>query len=123
MDEDRDGLEAPEGKGPPCRPPGESLWWLAGPFFIVGVFLISYVALGMRFLAPSLRALAGVGGLLLAGAAGRGISRPVPTAFFWGGLFWAYAARGIHPAAVIGGVVVAAAGGVLWLKGRRRAGP
>ncbi len=113
----------PEEARPPCRPPAESLWWLAGPFFIVGVFLISYVAVGMRFLAPSLRILAGVGGFLLAAAAGRGISRPFPTAFLWGGLFWAYAARGIHWSAVAGGLAVALIGALGYgLKRGRRPG-
>jgi hypothetical protein len=99
------------------------LAWIAGPFFIVGVFFVAYVAAGLPGLQPSLRILAGAAGLALAAAAGRGIAHPWPSAFFWGGAFWAYAGRLYHPLAIAGGVVVALVGGALYLVLSRRSPP
>lgn len=93
--------------------------WFAGPFFLLGVFFVAYVAAGLPGLQPSLRILAGLAGFGLAALGGRFLSRPWSAAFFWGGLFWAMAGRAIHPAAALAGLAVAAAGGLAWWIGRK----
>ena len=93
--------------------------WFAGPFFLLGVFFVAYVAAGLPGLPPSLRILGGLAGFGLAALGGRFLSRPWAAAFFWGGLFWALAARRIHPAASAAGLAVAAAGGLIWWAGRK----
>ncbi len=90
--------------------------WLAGPFFIVGVFLVSYVALGFRPLPPSLKILTGIAGFLVAGMSGRAIRHPWPSAFFWGGLFWAYSVRMLGPWPMLGALTLALAAGVVYVR-------
>jgi hypothetical protein len=104
--------------GTPIRPRMPA--WVAGPFFIVGVFFLAYVALGMAYLNPSLRLIAGALGLALVVASGRGLAHPWSAGFFWAGAFWAYAARILHPLAPVAGIAVAVAGALAYYLSTRR---
>lgn len=99
-------------EGPQAKP-----WylesWMAGPMTILGIFMISYLSLGMQGLQPVLRFLLLLPGLALALFFSRGIRAPGATALFWGGLFWAYAARAIH-VGLSGLGFALALGGFVW---------
>lgn len=99
--------------------------WFAGPMFIVSIFLAAYVALGMTYLQPSLRVLALAAAVLLGALFGRSVAAPLPTALFWGGLFWAYAARALHIGLMLAGVAACLAGAALYfarIRKKRRNG-
>jgi hypothetical protein len=105
-------------------PPGQKRkgpdrsWW-CGPIFIVGIFLVAHVAAAVPMQA-SLRLLAAAAGLGLAIPVGKGIARPWTTAFFWGGLFWAWGARGLPPAFPGAGLLLAAVAGAVYVAAARR---
>src|SRR5688572_22414044 len=93
-----------------AAPPRGMPPWLATPLFVLGLFLIFYVSLGLPFIPPTLRIPLAVPGAGLVALTWRKLRAPFPSALAWGGLFFGAAGRLVHPALMVVGGVVAAVG-------------
>ena len=94
--------------------------WVAGPLFIIGVFLIVYVAVGSRYLVAPFRLAALVPGLGLMALTWRSVNQSSTVALFWGAIFLGLVFRVIHVGAMVGGFAVAAAAAVWYLAAERK---